>query len=343
MGRLSVAIVVTAFTVLLLGVSSDKVVNKRDIVEVHIQSMQTNDVCKWFCDNNPFASLFAICEPYMKTTTTTATTPSKLPSSPPGPNGGNNKPSSTTPMPEPSRTTSATSLERAHWCRFSNGSFIPLAFTFMYSACQLCQCTQSREIRCATLQCMSTYCIDNSVPSRRSGQCCTQCTSDVNSTSCQLSGITFPHGTLIKRTGDNVQCWCQLGTVECRKIGVSLFSGMDLWGQGTAIYIVVIIICVLLIIGTLLCGGCSLIYYYYYYYNQPSAEQADWNNAGWQPMGEEEPVVDGTAENKQAEAAQSPYEQSYPTSHSQEFVPPPYALYNGNYATEQTDKNAKHI
>lgn len=152
-------------------------------------------------------------------------------------------------------------------------------------------------------------------------------------------------GTVLKSTSDGLRCWCQLGTVECRKSMSSAMSGLDLWGSGTAIYVIVIVLCVLLIIGTLLCGGCTLIYYYYYRNNQQTLQETYcdyWNNAGWQPMGEEEQVVDGDAA-KKAEAEQTQYVQEHPTGQSEEYIPPPYALYNGAYVNEQTVKDQKHV
>lgn len=88
-----------------------------------------------------------------------------------------------------------TSLQRAHWCRLSNGTHLPLGHLFLHTTCALCQCTKARIIRCQPLQCMPTYCLDNKMPVRKTGQCCTQCEHDVatNST-CLYNGINFPHG-----------------------------------------------------------------------------------------------------------------------------------------------------
>lgn len=300
-----------------------------------IESVTTNDVYKWICEDNPLAAYISFCQSMTTTTTTTSSTPAKAVN----PSNSDVVVEKTT-----STTESPSALERAHWCRFSNGTYISRGYTFMHTSCDLCQCTQSRLIRCTTLQCMPTYCIDDTIPSRKSGQCCTQCAYETNSTQCVQSGITFPHGTIIKTTSNKVACWCQLGTIECRKIGIAIFSGLDLWGEGTAVYVIIVVLCVMLIFGTLLCGGCSLLYYYYYYYyHQQSAEQAYWENAGWQPMGEEEQVVEGDVEKKQTEAEQTQQEQNYPTGFSTEFVPPPYALYNGTYDNEQAGKEQKHI
>ena len=89
---------------------------------------------------------------------------------------------------------SSSTLERSHWCRFTNGSYIPLGYTFMHTACAVCQCTQNHAIRCSTLQCMTTYCIDNSTPMRRQDQCCPQCRYENQSSTCAYNGVTYPHG-----------------------------------------------------------------------------------------------------------------------------------------------------
>jgi len=335
MARLSITVLATVLVVLALTASDAKELSKRQVYTIHFQSDQTDNFFKWFCDLSPLAPSIPWCQSLTttKAPTTSATSTSTLGT------GVTTETITTTETSTTSTTESPSALERAHWCRFSNGTFLARGNVFMHTDCQLCQCTQSRAIRCTDLQCMPTYCIDNTVPSRKSGQCCTQCAYESNSTQCVQNGVSFPHGTILKATSDKVYCWCQQGTIECRKIGISLFSGLDIWGEGTAVYIIVIVLCVLLIVGTLLCGGCSLLYYYYYYYyNQQSTEQAFWDNAGWQPMGDEEQVVDAEADKKQAEAEQSQQDQHYPTGLSEEYVPPPYALYNGAYASEE----AKH-
>jgi hypothetical protein len=92
-------------------------------------------------------------------------------------------------------TSGPTSLERAHWCRSRNGTYVPLGYWYMNNVCTLCQCTKSRMIRCELLQCMPTYCMDNTMPYRKSGQCCTQCGYEhAENSTCVYNGITFPHG-----------------------------------------------------------------------------------------------------------------------------------------------------
>jgi hypothetical protein len=93
---------------------------------------------------------------------------------------------STTPQP--------TSLERAHWCRFGNGTFLALGYTYFETPCKLCQCMTSRAIGCDLLKCMPTYCVNDSMISRRSGQCCTQCAYEVVRNTCEYGGVSFPHG-----------------------------------------------------------------------------------------------------------------------------------------------------
>lgn len=92
-------------------------------------------------------------------------------------------------------TVGPTSLERAHWCRFPNGTYVPLNFSYIRNTCTLCQCTKSRAIRCQLLQCMPTYCLDHKMPVRKAGQCCTQCEHDfATNSSCFYNGIDYPHG-----------------------------------------------------------------------------------------------------------------------------------------------------
>jgi len=336
MARLSAAIVVAVFMSLILGVGGEsKVVEKRDL-SIQIQTIPASDIYNWLCAGNPLAPYMAICS-----TTTTPIPSTTTPIS--GTTGSSQQPTTTE---STSSSSSASPLQNAHWCSFSNGSYIPLGYSFMYSQCTLCQCTQSHAILCTILQCIPTYCIDGSTPTQRAGQCCSQCAYEPNATTCSINGISFPDGAIIKKQSNGVQCWCQLGNVECRQFSSTVFSGLDIWGPGTAIYVVVIILCVLLIFGTLLCCGCTLFYYYYYKRNQQSIQQAYdqyYNSAGWQPMGEEGQVVDSTAEEKQAEAEQNQFEQEHPTGNSQEYISPPYALYNGTYVNENDPKEQKHI
>jgi hypothetical protein len=229
------------------------------------------------------------------------------------------------------------SLEHAHWCRFSNGSFVPLGYSFIHKACSLCECTQSRALRCQLLQCMPTYCVDNTMPHRKPGQCCTQCGYEVTANSCLYKGINFPHGAVIKAVEDKMQCWCQLGSIECRNYMNSLFHGLDIFADGAAIYIIAGSLCVVLIFGLLLCCGCTVFSYYYYKRNQHTFQQAYdqyINPAGWQPIDEsEENVVDTGAEEKRMEAEKYQFLDSV-----HESIPPPYGHYNGSYVPEQEQK-----
>ena len=274
----------------------------------------------------------------------------------------NSRTSTTTAVMETTDSTSSSTTSpfvptsaRDRWCKFDNGTYTALGYTFMRTECRLCRCTESRAFACVDLQCMPTHCVDGSTPMPKSGQCCPQCSYETKSTPCVVNGITFPHGTfdfprnfpseiffllgtILRQTSDNLQCWCQLGNVECRKSAAgAVFAGLDYWGSGTAVYVVVIIICVVLILGTLFCCSGTLLFYYYYKRRQQTGEQnyaEYYNNAGWQPMSE-----DGqTADAKQTEATQN----EYPTGQSADFVPPPYAIYNGSYA-EQAVTDGKQI
>jgi len=92
-------------------------------------------------------------------------------------------------------------------------------------------------------------------------------------------------------------------------------------------------------LGTLLCCGFGLLYYYYYHNQQQSIEHAYeqyYNNAGWQPMSEEGQVDEAAA--KEREAEQGQFEHQYPTGHSAEFIPPPYAVYNGPYGAGKDER-----
>jgi len=44
---------------------------------------------------------------------------------------------------------------------------------------------------------------------------------------------------------------------------------------------------------------------------------------------------------KKAEAEQNQYEYTYPTGNSEQYIPPPYALYNGSYINEHTEQEQK--
>lgn len=346
MARKSAAIIVVCLTTLLfVNIAQSKLVEKRDI-----EILKWNDFVEYLCKQGYDVQPSYICDAYTTTTTTTttaSTTTSKKAPIVDKDSESNEKPvtttTTTTTTAEASTTKqpSASALERAHWCQFKNGSYLSLGQTFIYNQCSLCQCTTSRAIRCTNLQCMSTYCIDGTTPYVREGQCCQQCGYDNTSSACVVNGIKFPHGSLLRRTTDNIQCWCQMGTVECRKSSSFGLSTLDVWGDGTAVYVIVIIIIVLLLGGVLLCCSGAFCYYYYYNRNQQTINEAYaqyYSNAGWQPMSEDGQVI---ADEKQAEA-QAEQTGEYPTGHSSEYIPPPYALYSGSYPNQehQTEKSA---
>ncbi|CAF3511461.1 unnamed protein product [Rotaria socialis] len=245
-----------------------------------------------------------------------------------------------------SSSSSISPLASAHWCHLTNGTNLPLGYLFMYAPCTICQCTSSHNVLCSKLACMNTYCKDDSTPAVRYGQCCPQCAYEANATACYVSGVGFPHGALLKSTTDNVNCWCEYGNIECRQATTSVFAGLDLWGNGTAPYVIATIILIILFVGLLLCCSCTLLYYYYYQRNQHVIQQVyDQycnNTGGWQPMNEDGVVVDANAEQKQAEAENSQFKNEYPTGNSEAFVPPPYALYNGAYVNDGSANNQKH-
>lgn len=327
--RFSIAVVLSTLVILNCGLGGEsKAVKKRNSIQI----IPASDLYSYICSDPAVARYFGMCA-------TTPVTPAVTATTPVGPVS-----STTTVVPPESSTTevisdttSATNLQLAHWCQFNNGSYLSYGYTFMYTACAICQCTQTRAIRCTNLQCMPTYCIDGSSPTTRTGQCCSQCAYEQPATTCTDNGVTFPQGTLIKTSSSGVQCWCQAGGIECRQTSSASSSSMGMWGDNSASYIVIIVLCIVLILGSMLCCGCTLFYYYYYQRHQQSAQLAYdqyWNNAGWQPMGEEELGVDPNAEQKRAEAEQGQVEQGYPAGNDQEYIPPPYALYNGSYLTE---------
>ncbi|CAF3499569.1 unnamed protein product [Rotaria sp. Silwood1] len=337
---LSKAIFIVVFAALILDVAGRRHHHTHN--EGSYEEIDTNDVYEWLCRNNPLAAYINFCQTTTTPHSTIASTTDDTSTS--SSSTTTFELETTTPSTEET-TSSPTSLERAHWCHLLNGTYLPLGHTFMYTACALCQCTSTRAVLCTTLRCMNTYCIDNSVPSARPGQCCAQCSYEENSTSCEYNGITFPHGTIVKSTKNSARCWCQLGTIECRRSAVSIFAALDLWGSGTAIYVIIVFVLIVLLVGTLLCCTCTAFYYYYYQRNQHLVQQVYdqyWNNAGWQPMSEEG-YVDGNVDEKQVEAEQIQHDNDYPTGNSEEYIPPPYALYNGSYVADENAKDQKHI
>jgi len=241
---------------------------------------------------------------------------------------------STTESTTKSTTNSLTALQRAHWCRFSNGTFVPLNHIFKHASCTICQCTRLRIIHCQPVQCMPTYCLDNTMPIRREGQCCTQCAYEKAAPACSYNNFSFPHGSVIKSVENRMQCWCQLGNIECRNYIGSLLQGLDIWGTGSGIFVVVIVVLVVLIFGLLMCCACTTGFYVYYRRNEQVFQQAYdeyVGSAGWQPMDEgAENVVDSAEEEKRLEAEKSQLENPL-----DELIPPPYAAYNNSYVSEQ--------
>jgi hypothetical protein len=346
MAKLLAAIIVAVFMVLILGVGGEAVVREKRQVQITYEQITWDQFLQLICQNNPFASMMSICSTYTSTTTTSTSIAINMTTDYEYTSPQSSTTSSASELETTTTTESASALQRAHWCKFTNGTYIPLGYTFMRTECSLCQCTQSHAIGCTTLQCMPTYCIDNSAPSVREGQCCSQCAYDQTSTACIINGITFPDGTILKTTSDGTICWCELGNIECRKYSASLFSSLDIWGPGTAVYVIIIVICVMLIIGTLLCSAGAICFYYFYKRNQKTVQQAYeqyYNSAGWQPMGDEGVAVDGNGEEKKVEAEQNPFDNEYPAGYSEEYVSPPYALYNGSYINEQNEKDEKQI
>jgi len=242
-------------------------------------------------------------------------------------------PPCSTPAPttdEQTTSSAPTPLQRINWCRLANGTYLPLGYTFYSTPCSLCRCVQSRSIPCQALQCMPTYCVDNSMPVRRPDQCCTQCHYEQPPNTCSYNNMSFPHGTILKAIEDKMQCWCQLGNIECRNYMGTLFDSVL---DGSVAFIIVIVLAIILIFGLLLCCGCTLGFYYYYQRNQQVFQEAYdqyANPAGWQPMEDEEAVVDPAAAEKQLEAEKNAFE-----SRIVDVIPPAYSVYNGSYVPEE--------
>jgi len=175
------------------------------------------------------------------------------------------------------------------------------------------------------------------MPIRQSDQCCTQCAYEQTANACEYNGLSFPHGTIIKAVENQMECWCQLGNIECRNYMTSVFQNLDAFAAGSAVYIIMIILIVVLTFGFLLCCSWTVGCYYYFKRHQQVFQEAYdqyTNPTGWEPIDEtEENVVDPTAEEKQIEAENSQFQNA-----NVEFVPPPYAAYENAYATEQQRK-----
>lgn len=249
-----------------------------------------------------------------------------------------------------STMTPMTTVPEADWCRLSNGTTLPLGYTFLSRNCTLCECTRMKTIRCQMLQCLVAYCVDGSKPSRREGACCAQCNSDNSSESCSYNGVNYPHGTVMKSIEGKMQCWCQWGRIECRQFISSMFGSFDVLADSATIMLMVMILFVVLIFGLLVCCTFSLIFYFYYQRHRDTFQQAYdqyLNSMGWQPMEEEgmenadekqdgeyptEMVFDA-AEQKRIEAEQSQY--------TGESIPPPYAIFEPTDATKDAEHLAK--
>ncbi|CAF1216638.1 unnamed protein product [Didymodactylos carnosus] len=254
--------------------------------------------------------------------------------------------SMTKPMEE-SSTSSVSPLEKAVWCRLANGSYYALGYKYKQSNCVECECLRSRMVLCSFLSCVVRYCVDGSKPVRVANQCCSQCPGEPPAKSCMYNQLSYPHGSIIKSQPNGMQCWCQNGAIECREYQGSMFDGFGLLNDNSYIYVIVVILVIILLFGLLLCcGGTVFFYYYYRKYQQTIDEsyQQYWNNAGWQPL--EEDGQDTQQDEKQAEAEQGQFEsEQYLSEKSgadgqQQYMPPPYALYNASYVPEDIHKQA---
>lgn len=163
-----------------------------------------------------------------------------------------------------------TALERAHWCRMGNGTFVPLNHSFSHTPCTLCRCTIHRSFQCRLLECMPTYCLNNTRPVRPESECCTRCPADPPTASCVHDGDTYLHGVVIKAIPGKMQCWCHFGHIECREYTGTLYSSLSLLADGVFLYAIMIVLFVVLFFGFIMCCGCSAFILYYYQQNQQS-------------------------------------------------------------------------
>ncbi len=197
MARLTMVITVAMFMALIVSVGGDGGGRWRD---EGFQIVDLNVILQSVCRLNLNPTWANLCNSFSSTTSTstttissTTTTEEQEPSSAASSTTTESETSTSTTNADTS-TPSASTLERAHWCRFMNGSYLALGHTFMHTDCALCQCLLSRAIRCTNLQCMPTYCIDGSTPRARAGQCCSQCSYENSSAACVINGVSFPHG-----------------------------------------------------------------------------------------------------------------------------------------------------
>ena len=141
----------------------------------------------------------------------------------------------------------------------------------------------------------------------------------------------------MKKVEDKMQCWCQLGNIECRNYMASLFQGWDAFADGTIIYVIVMMVFAIIFFGSLLCLGCTFFLYAYVQRNQYLIERTYNEYAGtggWQPIIEEESYeVDNTVDEKFVVDEKQPLEN--PTDDS---IPPPYAIYDKSYVPTNQQK-----
>lgn len=135
-----------------------------------------------------------------------------------------------------------------------------------------------------------------------------------------------------------MQCWCQLGHIECRKYFGSLFDMLNIWADGATVYMILMVLFVVIVFGLLLCCSGTIAFYLYYQRNRHVFQQAYdqyMNPGGWQPMeeNEESEFASNTEDEKRFEAEQYYYDESY-----EESGPPPYAAHNDSNVSEAEEK-----
>lgn len=168
---------------------------------VQVIEIDANNAWSWICQNIPYIET-NLC-PTTKTPTQ-STTPATMTTThvdfTQGTSAATNTftlPTTTPPTSNQGSSSSPSPLQSAHWCYLTNGTYLPLGYAFMSSPCVICQCTQSHDVRCAQLGCMNTYCMDDSMPATRPGECCSQCAYEAKALPCFYNGISFPHGLFL--------------------------------------------------------------------------------------------------------------------------------------------------
>ena len=125
----------------------------------------------------------------------------------------------------------------------------------------------------------------------------------------------FCLGTAIKRTAENVYCWCQSGSIECRKFYQNT-SGSSSLRSDPLIFTIIIVVAALIFVGLVSCAVCG---YCFYVSSKNKIQEKETiqaqheNHVGWQEVDEK----------NLTEQQQQHYDI--------EKIPSPYIIQNGPY------------